>query len=232
MRLQPLPERRVRAGVAGEDPPAGGAAVDAEAAPPARCARPAAPRSSCRRAASSSPTRDRRQRQGRLLGARQAREVGPDHAVEDVGAQRRQRLGQRVDPDRRPALELAHADHAVGEQADRQHVVEVRMADQDVARCWPAPRAAGRRRRCRRRPGRRRPAGTTSSCSRPRWRRSNRAPERSWEDDVRAGRGAAQAANGRNRHAAAWRLRAAGSGREMRHAEWSARTPFAAAKGE
>jgi hypothetical protein len=73
---------------------------------------------------------ERHEREHRMLGARQAREVGPDDAVEDVRAQRRQRLGQRVDLDRTARRALAH--DAVGEQPDRQDVIEVRMADQDV----------------------------------------------------------------------------------------------------
>ena len=84
------------------------AAVDARSRPPARCARPAAPR--CASPPSSASSRRRRRARSasdRLLGARQAGEVGPDHAVEDVRAQRRQRLGQRVHADRRPALGLA-----------------------------------------------------------------------------------------------------------------------------
>ena len=78
-----------------------------------------------------------------------------------------ERLRQRMHLDRRAALARA-AHHAVGQQADRQHVVEVRVADQDVVDRAPARRASGRRRRCRRRSGRRRRAGTRSSCSRRR----------------------------------------------------------------
>ena len=42
------------------------------------------------------------------------------------------RLGQRMHVDRAPTLCAADSHHGVGEQADRQHVVEVRMADEDV----------------------------------------------------------------------------------------------------
>ena len=130
-RLQPLPERRVRPGVAGEDPPAGGAAVDAVAD---RRHRVRGRQHLDLLAAEQHRLADgdRRQCQGRMLGARQPGEVGPDHAIEDVGAQRRQRLGQRVDLDRRTTFDLALADHAVGQQPDRKHMVEMRMGDQDV----------------------------------------------------------------------------------------------------
>jgi hypothetical protein len=68
----------------------------------------------------------------RVLGAGQPGEVGPDDAVEDVRAQRCNRLGQGMHLDRPAVLRFTQADHAVGQQGDRQHMVEVRMADQDV----------------------------------------------------------------------------------------------------
>jgi len=66
----------------------------------------------------------------RRIRRRQPREVGPDHAVEDVRAQRVDGGRQRVHLDRLAIL--AVADHAVGQQADGQHMVQVRVADQDV----------------------------------------------------------------------------------------------------
>ena len=68
----------------------------------------------------------------RRVGAGQAGEVGPDHPVEDVGAQGRQGFRQRVHGDRLAAEQRAGAHDAVGQQRDGQHVVEVRVADEDV----------------------------------------------------------------------------------------------------
>jgi hypothetical protein len=79
--------------------------------------------------------RKRFEPQQRMLGAGQAGEVGPDEAVEDVGAQCLQRLRQRVYSDRPAAAVLtrqAPPGHTVGQQADAQHMVEVRVRDQDV----------------------------------------------------------------------------------------------------
>jgi len=78
------------------------------------------------------PQFERHQGQHRRRGLGQPGEVGPDHAVEDVRAQRRQRGRQRVHLDRRPVQGPAGPRHAVGQQADGQHVVEVGMGDEDV----------------------------------------------------------------------------------------------------
>ncbi len=131
---QARPKRGVGPGVAGEDPVAMAvvlAAVDGEAdgghrvlgaqhldVPPAQL--------------QALADLERVQADHRILGAGQAGEVGPDDAVEDVLAQRVERLRQRVDLDRRALGVGAHAQHGVGQQRDGEHMVQVRVADQDV----------------------------------------------------------------------------------------------------
>ena len=75
---------------------------------------------------------DRREHQHRLVDAGQSGEVGPDHVVEDMLAQRRDGRRQRMHAHRRPLGGAAPARDAVGQQADGQHVVQVRVADEDV----------------------------------------------------------------------------------------------------
>jgi hypothetical protein len=62
----------------------------------------------------------------------QAREVGPDHAVEDVQPQGRDGGRQCVHAHRRAAGGAPLAGDAVGQQADGQHVIQVGVGDQDV----------------------------------------------------------------------------------------------------
>ena len=62
--------------------------------------------------------------------AGQAGEIGPELVVEEVLAQHGQGWRQGVHLDGRAALAAAH--HAVGQQGDAQHVVEVGVAEQDV----------------------------------------------------------------------------------------------------
>ena len=104
MRAQPLPQRRVRPGVAGEDPRAGGGSPCSTAKPTAGTVW-AAVSTSMRLPLSSSTSPRAKGTSSRIgsLGAGQAGEIGPDHAVEDVGAQRGDGLGQRVHLDRRRA---------------------------------------------------------------------------------------------------------------------------------
>ena len=129
-RRQALPQRRVRAGVAGEHPgPLG---------PMHRVAhgRHGVPGGQHLQPVPAQPQLvahgQRVEAQHRVGGVGQAAEVGPDHAVEDVRPQGRDRLGQRVHADGRPAGGAAAARHAVGQQADGQHVVEVGVRDDDV----------------------------------------------------------------------------------------------------
>ena len=129
--LQALPEQGVGAGVAGEDPPAGIAAVDGEA-DGGHGVRSRQHLDALAGGFDHLAHLDGRQREDGLLGARQAREVGPDHAVEDVRAQRSESLGQGMDADRALAGLAARPHDAVGEQADGKDVVEVRVADEDV----------------------------------------------------------------------------------------------------
>ena len=72
------------------------------------------------------------------------------------------------------------AHHAVGQQADRQDVVEVRVADQDVL----DPRQCVERHVAHARAGVDQDVVVDEErgglCSRLRWSRSNRGPERSW----------------------------------------------------
>ena len=75
---------------------------------------------------------ERHEAQHRIFGGGQAREVGPELVVEQVVAQHGQRLGQRVHLDRGGAARLAAAQHAVGQQRHAQHVVQVRVREQDV----------------------------------------------------------------------------------------------------
>ncbi len=75
---------------------------------------------------------ERHEAQHRIFGGGQAREVGPEMVVEQVVAQHGQCLGQRMHLDRGGAARLAAAQHAVGEQGHAQHVVQVRMGQQDV----------------------------------------------------------------------------------------------------
>ena len=131
---QALPQRRVGPGVAGEDPGAARRppAPARQSRPPARCARPAAPRCAVppsvehladrerhRSASTGCSALGRRVKSGQMtplkMCARSAARVG----------------GQRVHLDRRAAAARA-AHHAVGQQADGQHMVEVRVAEQDV----------------------------------------------------------------------------------------------------
>ena len=92
--------------------------------------------------------------------------------------------------------EARTADHAVGEQADRQHMVEVRMADQDVVdarqrfKRQVADTGAGVDQHVVGRAGRR------WSCNPRRWRRSSRGLGGSWTG-VGAGRGRVHRAEGR-----------------------------------
>ena len=130
-RRQALPQRGIRAGVAGIDPPSTLAAVDGEAHRRYRVGG-AQHLDAVAVQAHLLAHRQRLEAQRRRLGARQAGEIGPDDAVEDVAAQRVQRLGQGVDDDRAAPLAATHAHDAVGQQADREHVVEVGMADEDV----------------------------------------------------------------------------------------------------
>jgi len=75
---------------------------------------------------------ERHERQRWGFEARQPGEVGPDDAVEDVGAQRVECCRQRMNLDGTATGGQAAAHHGVGQQADGQHVVQVRMAHQDV----------------------------------------------------------------------------------------------------
>ena len=68
---------------------------------------------------------------GCVLGG-ERREVRPDDAVEDVTAQGFEGLGQGMHLDGRAAGGGANAQHGVGQQRDAQHVVQVRVAEQDV----------------------------------------------------------------------------------------------------
>ena len=70
--------------------------------------------------------------QYRVLDGGQAREVGPQPVVEEIGAQHVDRGLQRVDLDRPCAACLAAAQHAVCEQGHAQHMIEVRVREQDV----------------------------------------------------------------------------------------------------
>ena len=131
---EPLPQCRVRPGVAAVDPGRPGrigAGEDGHADGRHRVAR--RQHLQCPPAQHDAlPHRQRHERQHRPLGRGQPREVGPDHAVEDVLLQRLQRLGQRMHPDRRARSRHPATHHAVGEQRDGQHMVQMRMAEHDV----------------------------------------------------------------------------------------------------
>ena len=75
---------------------------------------------------------ERHEAQHRVLGGGQPREVGPQVVVEEVVAQHGQRLRQRVHLDGGGAARLAAAQHAVGQQRHAQHMVEMRVREQDV----------------------------------------------------------------------------------------------------
>ena len=102
MSVQPLPQRRVGAGVAGEDP---GAAVTGLGQHRETDRRHGVHGGSTSMRwspmVSTSPIANGSKASSWLFGARQAREVGPDHAVEEVLTQRLQRGRQRVHMDRR-----------------------------------------------------------------------------------------------------------------------------------
>ena len=132
-RRQSLPQCRVGAGVAGEDPgPAAGLSAQHRIA---HCRHGVAGRQhldAARAQFQHLAHFDGAELQHRVGRVGQAREVRPDDAVEDVQAQRGYGGGQCMHAHRRPPCGMAAAGDAVGQQADGKHMVEMRVADQDV----------------------------------------------------------------------------------------------------
>ena len=105
--LQALPQRRVRAGVAGEDPPAGGAAVDARSRPPARCARRGSTSIVLPPSRARSPTANGVSASTGCSALGRRVKSGQITPLKMCVRSAAERLGQRVHPDRRPAFGAA-----------------------------------------------------------------------------------------------------------------------------
>ena len=138
--LQGLPERRVGARVARVDPqPMRRGQAEAHARHRVGCRQHrdfAVGQATARRKVQHLPHGHFMQGQDGVGGAGQAREIRPDHPIEDVLAQGLDGLRQGMDLDGlevgQAARSLAQADHAVGQQGHTQDVVEVAVAEQDV----------------------------------------------------------------------------------------------------
>ena len=133
---QALPQRRVGAGVAGEDPGRPRRRRLRSTAKPTAgtvCAARQHLDAPCRRASSTLAHRDRHEaaapgarRSGRRVKSGQITPL--KMCVRSASSV----AGSACTRDRRAAARRAAAHHAVGQQADGQHVVQVRVADEDV----------------------------------------------------------------------------------------------------
>jgi hypothetical protein len=127
-----FPERGIRARIAGVDPPAVVTAAIHGKPDGRHGVRGAEDFDLLPTQAQHVADRERHKFQDWLIGTRQAGEIRPDDAIEYVVAQRRECFRKRMHLDRRAAVGHAPPHHRVGKQRDRDHMVEMGVAENDV----------------------------------------------------------------------------------------------------